>query len=923
MASIDELIKQGQVPVIDELGNLKTIAPTDVQAWQDQGGSIATPEDVANWKEQKQYGDHPLKAGALGAGAGVSFGLIPKALDKTGIISGEEQEKYKKHNEGAYLTGELVGSVAPLIAAPEIEGLEALNAAREAGTVAKEASTLGKVVRGVGVLPRGVAATGRAVEGGVGKLLAPALTSESTIARAVAKAAAKGIGSAVEGAAYGAGQAINEDTLGERDLTAENLLADLGYGALFGGSIPIGAELLAAGGRKLNALPKGLLGGKTITEKLGQYTQFEDMANETALKALGPKLVDTKRAMKAGEDAMEEYAEAIRSPHVVGRTYDEAGQITSEETQRLFSGLTSKKEMLERAKAIKNQAGEDISESLGVLNYEGNEIGRAERKQFSRLIEEAKQQRDAQLQLLNAQKAEIEQKVGVLGANKKGGKGLGGTNTEFHYGHGVGAQKKLAALEDEIKGTHETFNARVADLELQKAKTRVQFDGPKVATLLRRELEEPALNTPVFAKDKAKIEKLVSEMANTKNLSLLQANNFKQRLQTEAQREYDAVSGRYSLAGEIRLASADLVRKEIINVAEQIAAKGSDSNKLWKAVQRLNEGNRLYSHMSRAERTIESAVASDATNRNFSLTDQMLGGLAGAVGGITSGGTGLLVGGLGTAVVNRAARTYGNQLQSLLFERLADIEKRSMKTMKRINKLSSDVFSKSKHIAVPVSTKIFHEVRFSPDAKKRKDDTQAFYDRVDEVKALAENPERALDQLTATTGHLNDAAPNITDQLNLTALNGIQFLASKAPKISEDFFGKRITPSRSEMLKFARYVRAVNDPMTVLEDLAAGQLSREGVEVLRTLYPSMYQAVQAQMLDHLSELRQGLKYEQRTQLTLLLGVPIDPSNRPEVLRSIQAMYQTQTQQKQQQGGSGSSSQIAQLYQTQAQKNEGA
>jgi hypothetical protein len=96
--------------------------------------------------------------------------------------------------------------------------------------------------------------------------------------------------------------------------------------------------------------------------------------------------------------------------------------------------------------------------------------------------------------------------------------------------------------------------------------------------------------------------------------------------------------------------------------------------------------------------------------------------------------------------------------------------------------------------------------------------------------------------------------------------------------------------SADEQARFLRYARAVNDPSTVVEDMERGALTREAVEAVRVVYPSLYRQMQGTALRRLADLRKPMAYPQRVQLSLLLGVPADPSLAPETLSQLQATY---------------------------------
>jgi len=148
-------------------------------------------------------------------------------------------------------------------------------------------------------------------------------------------------------------------------------------------------------------------------------------------------------------------------------------------------------------------------------------------------------------------------------------------------------------------------------------------------------------------------------------------------------------------------------------------------------------------------------------------------------------------------------------------------------------------------------------------------------------------------------------APRTQQALQTRASQAVAFLQRVRPQgrtlQGELLAGKRERlPSGPEMERFMRYARAVDDPETVLADLEAGRLSREGVEVLRQVYPALYQRLVTRTMEALQDLDTQPPYQERLQLGMLLGVPTDPSLTPAFLATIQQTHAIASAQQPQQ-----------------------
>ncbi|MEM6533889.1 MAG: hypothetical protein AAF654_14810 [Myxococcota bacterium] len=223
---------------------------------------------------EEQYGDQDVRAFLEGAGRGLTFGISDQ-IQRAAGVSPEDLAGRKDANPNAAFGGEIIGAAAPILAS---------GGAGAVGTAARTA--------GAGV--RGAAAAGAATEAVAARALT-GIASRGAMSRALTTAASRGAGSAVEGALFGAGQVISEDALGKTELTAENLAAGVGMGALIGGAaggvfglgeVAVGSAVKASSSAVRRSLE--LAGDESVGEIAGR------LANTAARRSLGA----TKSSLK-------------------------------------------------------------------------------------------------------------------------------------------------------------------------------------------------------------------------------------------------------------------------------------------------------------------------------------------------------------------------------------------------------------------------------------------------------------------------------------------------------------------------------------------------------------------------------------------------------------------------------------------------
>lgn len=858
-----------------------------------------SPEEIQARADKAEFGTgigNEIKAGLAGAARGATFGLSDVIASDVG--AGETFAKLQEQNPTASTIGEVAGAVGPAL----LSGGESV--------VASGAKALSAPVRAV-------TAAGRAVEQSVAKSIAGEATKKTLARQIVESSLSKGAGSAVEGAFYGAGQVVSEEALGRTDLTAEKALAHVGLSAVLGGVtgglFGAGEELASEAVKRGAGIVKEKLGGGTIGESLDKF------AEEQAVKSLNATQSKIQRLQN--KDRLEE----------VGRDL-----LTSHEAlggKKILDSLGDMEKTANNIAVVKSHAGKMKGDALTELDAAARSIGADERKLIETQIKEAERlvkrrtgetsaQRDAQLALLKSEREDI---VATL-PKSKDGKVIG---TESRYGHGTGAQKKLTAIDDEIAELEAGATRRsesvaaegekhLAALRKQLDDTHVSFNGAEVGKRFRSQVVDDSLQTPLFREEANKIADTVERFTETGRLTLKEADNLKQRLQAEAQRDYDKLTGQYSFAGEMRMKAAALVREEI----ENVAAAAAERTGTQEALARFTEGNRLFGSMAEAEKLVEQGVARKQGNRVLSLTDNIQS--AGMFGGAVASGAAFApaaIAGLATGVTHKFWRERGNAMAALFVDRmrnLATIERAAQATTSKIESAvqrfltreSRDEVSRAtRDKVVPAGVSILHSVSFGDGraraAKADEKDAErtevaqvktqdAYRKRLTELAELASRPEVLTERLQRSLAKVSDAAPGIASHMQVAAARAANFLAAKAPKdpVPPSILGTKsdYVPPDSDLAAFARYVEAAVDPMTVMRDLDRGAVSVEGVEALKVLYPAIYEEVTQTIIANASQMKGELAYEKRVQLSILFDMPVDPTMSPAFVAEMQSYY---------------------------------
>lgn len=312
-------------------------------------------------------------------------------------------------------------------------------------------------------------------------------------------------------------------------------------------------------------------------------------------------------------------------------------------------------------------------------------------------------------------------------------------------------------------------------------------------------------------------------------------------------------------------------------------------------------------------RDAQATLASGGAKK--SLGQQMASGMAfstvaGMVAALPIPGAGLLAPILGAGAANAVTgRVFGR-----LGRAAAETSARSARAIDSF----LDVTKRLTPAAPVLATRVLSSVRFAPEKQQTTETTEPaapatsrprlqdlFHERASEIASqimtVDGRPKMRMPArlaMASQLGALRTVDPIAADYIETVAARRLEFLASKIPK-RPVFAGELPTgpdswaPSDMEMRAFARYVAAVEDPGGIEERLAAGTITTEDAEVMRTVYPERYAEIRRMILERLPTLQSHLPFTKRLALSIFSGIAVDRSMEPRIMRVLQAQYVTE------------------------------
>lgn len=836
-------------------------------------------------------------SGPIGAAASVPLGLLRgltlggsdfaiRKGEQAGILpqgSTQTVSDIKDLNPQGSTLGEL-GSFA-------VPGLGELAAA-------KGSTALAKVLKGASSAQRGATGAGTVIEKAAQKIIG------ENIAGKLVGGAARGI---AEAELYNIGHNLSEDSLGDKELSVESLLAHSGEAAAVGAGLGFGIP--AAG----IALQKTVQKAKAALDSLGGFVRdalpsAAGAASETVINmaakagqaagALREALANPgTEAGLAMRESIFKGADAARRDELMQQFQSELKQSITEvneathkgnaifkkgETAKLLEDTdfgTAWNEAVKLSSAVKS-AGEDIlSDPLTYKGIYGKELA-----QISKHL-------DAKL----ADATTAHEVFEVINDTKKVA-----LNDLSEWKRNLTlSDRDVGNSLNKVRDVYRSFASHLEDANIYgEAAARQQAYNEALAThltamdALRKELmvKKTVKGGVEYVVDSKKVNTLFNQIGSARGDMRVDALN---QFLSSAHDVLDQVERSSVLGGAEKFDKTglqSLLKKtaETRNVAQN---ELEQVNKL----RALDNGMAAILHSPLgAGGIVDRAISSPAT-----VAGAMLGGVPGAMAG---------------SVVDAGIKITRNPIEAV--KTLAKIEAFTLRTGKQISNaldgyiekgsaLGSAAYQKAKPFIGPFSVQALYNTSLGDGIKQEKKIQQSkieqFRKQRTNLAQLIANPPATLQRFTKGLERLQGAAPTVAAQTAAKQMQVIQYLYEKMPKnpnMPLNAAQDRWVPSSAELSKYERVMMAATKPLSILSDLDRGTLTKDSVDTVKDLYPKLYADMLSKVTERVAQSKKPLPYSTITSLSILMGVPLDSTLQPKFIAQMQATFGPQDEQKQ-------------------------
>ncbi len=870
--------------VNDETGDVVDVGRSGAQTAIETGRfRLASPEEVERWdtREEREGALATLKAGAE-AGVAGAFDAV------TGLprlaTAGLQAAGVTDSDPFAGVSGrQFLSNLVQLGGA----GTEYDEAARQR---AIDNPTSSFLAGAAGSLAGGL---------GVGKL---ATSAGSALTRATgSRLAGTALGGGIEGGALSVQQTGEQAFIQDSELTAEQMLAGMGWGALIGGGVglaaggagklfgragsrgstPLDSPKLTAPDAALEATAARALGDVPPVPGIGAHlrdaiesTQAATAGvDKAALQEVGalrgfldPKsAANQKRGLWWNRDAIRENATA-KLTSSLEQAADDASDVLDNvvdsglKRSHIAPKLTGDHEaMVAAARGEFQKMREELGTALARADDFGNQRLLLRRAQYLDAIEpniamaraggaEARDMAaDAFIALDKAKRAMQKDVMALRTSASHSGEALGQMQNRGLADFLDASQNRVrTGLEDtalwgEAGTAQKAINGRWGEYLRTQSVFRDSF--------LKRVDKDFNTGRPIYRVDQDKVAAYIRKTGRQEG-----------KLTDEYFRRH--VDAREALAREIG---------DAFETGGDEVARLTDSSKGIRST--LGE----LDATARAVNQIEAIMEAEGSSG--------MAGMGAILGGVLGGAPGAAIGGIlsaaarpGTMIRQAAAiEQLARNVNGKITRGIGDFFERAASPVRALLPQSGRAASAAGRALRPIPTVTALELFRGKEA----DNQKAYQKRVRELLASTENYGAGIRARSEEAlGDLPGQAPKLSQAMVTTATRGAEFLKSKvpAPIVNSKSLTPKTTPpivSDFEIAQFARYWSAVSNPLSVLDDLRRGTVSPEQVEALRVVYPKLYESVQSGVRSKLMELDEAgiiVPYQARLQLDLLLDL---------------------------------------------------
>ena len=165
------------------------------------------------------------------------------------------------------------------------------------------------------------------------------------------------------------------------------------------------------------------------------------------------------------------------------------------------------------------------------------------------------------------------------------------------------------------------------------------------------------------------------------------------------------------------------------------------------------------------------------------------------------------------------------------------------------------------------------------------------------IRSLINHPDVNVLANTLTKGveGIHGVAPNIAQSLQTTGTRALQYLHSQMPKPANELIGdSEYEPSKSQQRTWLGLHDVVNDPVSVLDHVRHGTLTKDHMDALSQVHPELLDDMRQKVMAEMDPKKvKKLPTSTKAALGTFLGSPVTEAHMPQSIMANQLAFQAQ------------------------------
>lgn len=872
--------KGQQIQVFNPEGKLGYLPAEETHAAFQSGYTYASPQMANEYSLQQKYGEgagNVAKSFALGAANTATFGLANQALVRSGAMSPEAISQISARSPYAHILGDITGVAAPMLLTPGAGLIKGLEAAYEAALVAGDAANIARTSEAIQTAKQafstfgaadlanpvvGLAKVGSKVSEGVAAALPE---GTSVLGKTLANMASKGAGSAVEGLGFTAGNQVSEQVLGDPNEAGQSLLAQYGTSAALGGTLG------AAVGAGEVLIPAAFKAAKVATQEL--RARFWGAPGEGKLADKVGAASDKLMAFASG--AAKEDIENVRVHRDMFLHPEENTEAYSREFAKAQQDTYDK---LNRS--VKNIKSEIRDPETEILLHQGNkDLSTQEFAKINKTLTQTIDHLRAESEIYSPSAARQLEKYREAYLGKPGiepeitAEGLSMARMEHGDvtpGSPADAFKAIDSLKNNLDDIIKYNRASTNPVDM-----RTQGVLKDLRQTLRQTLENPSVWGEAGARqaafNDATHELLTTQSAFEKQFMTKGASGIPKVDPIKVSSYLKSID---TIRGQVKsdlLVDYENAKQKYLTEVERSYANIPGKSFNRKSIEELAQKS------TQMQGEFQSKAATEGAMARLKIASEHGHEGAGAVMAYAAHSLGV------PSSIIAAAYAAASPYQTI--QRLAKMEKLIGKTSEQIERGVKSIIKAGKPLTSTTAIGLVAGKHASAISSAK-----AYKERVDEIRQNANNTEGLMEKLESSTASVHAHAPKIAASMQQTIIRATSFLNSKIPDTGPVTpMGPKLHPSAADINKFNRYYNAVQNPLSVLQQIKSGTLTNEASEAVQFVYPDLYKKMYSQVIETLSQHGdKPVPYKVKMGLSLFLNKDMDLSTSSLSIASNQA-----------------------------------